>query len=284
MIANYEKRNYKDGEKIWAGRYHNLNNLPHWHLECELIFVEKGTITVSHNHQNYDLVENDAIFLESGEVHYIKSEEESIVSILMFDPSLIRELTRQNHLVCARLTYHYPIPAAFAAIRQELEEKRAFFEIQSREYLITLMVQIFRSENLSDCQSDRQTTSIDRYKELLMEIDKKYNSITFRDAAAFMGLTEPYFSRFFRKISGMTFSRYLNIIRVEHAIELLKQNNKKTETAYLCGFETIRHFNRVFKEITGISPSQMPRDYVLKSHPVRLADAFDPTLQGSELL
>ena len=63
----------------------------------------------------------------------------------------------------------------------------------------------------------------------------------------------------------MTFSQYLNAVRLEHAIELLKNNTEHlaiTEIAAKCGFDTIRHFNRVFKDITGMSPRQMPSDYV----------------------
>jgi xylan 1,4-beta-xylosidase len=103
-----------------------------------------------------------------------------------------------------------------------------------------------------------------------------------------MGLSEPYFSKFFRKISGMTFSQYLNIVKMEHAIEMLQDNPSRlsvTEVSTQCGFNTIRHFNRIFKDITGISPRQLTSDYVLDIRPIRtMQDAFNPTLQNSELL
>ena len=89
-------------------------------------------------------------------------------------------------------------------------------------------------------------SSIDNYKHLLDEIDANYSYITFSDAAAFMGLSESVvFSRFFRKISGMTFSKYLNTVRLEHAIHMLQEHPRRlsvTEIASRCGFETIRHF------------------------------------------
>ena len=53
MLANFEKRAYNGTERVWTGRYRNLHNLPHWHLENELICVEQGQATVSHNHQEY---------------------------------------------------------------------------------------------------------------------------------------------------------------------------------------------------------------------------------------
>ena len=46
MLANFEKRNYNGNERVWTGRYRNLQNLPHWHLESELLSVESGEIIV----------------------------------------------------------------------------------------------------------------------------------------------------------------------------------------------------------------------------------------------
>ena len=71
MLANFEQRDTSGAERVWTGRYRNLHNLPHWHLENELICVEQGTVTVSHNHQEYtDCRRID--FSCQREIHYIK--------------------------------------------------------------------------------------------------------------------------------------------------------------------------------------------------------------------
>ena len=86
----------------------------------------------------------------------------------------------------------------------------------------------------------------------------------------------------------MTFSRYLNTVRLEHAISMLQDPTQKlsvTEVASRCGFDTIRHFNRVFRDITGMTPRELPQNYVPDFKPIcRIEDAFNPTLQSSELL
>lgn len=288
MLANFENRNYNEKERVWVGRYRNLQNLPHWHLECELLFVESGQITVSNNHENYTLHSGDSIFLGTGDIHYIKSDEDSIVSIALFDSALIRPLLKEHQLATAKLNHSYPIMMYFGKIREELAQQPPFYELKICELISDLMIQIFRGETLIALQKPEKHSSISNYKHLLDEINAKYEYITFSDAAAFMGLSEPYFSKFFRKISGMTFSQYLNTVKLEHAIELLKDTTctlSITEIAAQCGFDTIRHFNRVFKTICGISPRQLPSDYVLDIRPLRtIQDAFDPTLQSSELL
>lgn len=287
MFANFEKRNYEGKEQVWVGRYRNLHNLPHWHLESELIYIEHGKTIVSHNHQNYALQTGDAIFLNSGDIHYIKSEKDSIVEIAMFDSAMIHDLLKRYRLQSAKLKHRYPIQECFAGIRRELKERPPFFELQCCQFIISLMIQIFRREELNE-KNTEERSSITNYKNLLEEIENKYSYITFSDAAAFMGLSEPYFSKFFRRISGMTFSQYLNTVKLEHAIAMLHDRSachSITDISAQCGFDTIRHFNRVFKNITGMSPRQLPEDYTLDLQPLRtVRDAFNPTLQNSELL
>ena len=288
MLANFEKRNYNGNERVWTGRYRNLQNLPHWHLESELLYVESGEIIVSDNHEKYPLSQGDSIFLQGGDIHYIKSAPESIVAIILFDSSLITGILKEHRLACAKLEHHYPIKECFEQMQSELKSHDMFYELKLCSLITGLMVDIFRLEELTSQIQPEKHSSIDNYKNLLAEIESKYDYITFSDAAEFMKLSEPYFSKFFRKVSGMTFSQYLNTVRLEHAIELLKNNTNHmpiTEIAAQCGFDTIRHFNRVFKDITGMSPRQMPSDYVLDVRPIRtISDAFDPTLQNSELL
>ena len=105
MLANFEKRNYEGKERVWTGRYRNLHNLPHWHLESELIYIEKGTVTVSDNHRRYTLDSGDAVFLGSGEIHYIKSGEDSIVEMAL--PS---SRTCWAGISSARPSLRIPIP------------------------------------------------------------------------------------------------------------------------------------------------------------------------------
>lgn len=288
MLANFEKRNYNGKERVWTGRYRNLQNLPHWHLESELIYVESGEIIVSDNHEKYPLSTGDTIFLQGGDIHYIKSAPDSIVAIILFDSSLLNGILKEHRLTKAKLEYTYPIKEYFEKMQTELKSQKMFYDLKLRSLITDLMIKIFRTEELTAQIQPEKHSSIDNYKNLLSEIEAKYDYITFSDAANFMKLSEPYFSKFFRKVSGMTFSQYLNTVRLEHAIELLKNNTEHlpiTEIAAKCGFDTIRHFNRVFKDITGMSPRQMPSDYVLDVRPIRaISDAFNPTLQNSELL
>jgi len=85
----------------------------------------------------------------------------------------------------------------------------------------------------------------------------------------------------------MNFSEYLNIIKVENAILLLRENSDitMTEVCVKCGFSTVRNFNRVFKSTTGYCPSSLPKDYIIDTGLlITKTDSFDPTNKNSVLV
>jgi YesN/AraC family two-component response regulator len=65
-----------------------------------------------------------------------------------------------------------------------------------------------------------------------------------------------YFCKQFKKATGVNFTNYLGRVRVERAKErLLDPNVRVSEIAYEVGFQSLTHFNRVFRKLTGESPS-----------------------------
>ena len=154
---------------------------------------------------------------------------------------------------------------SFISIQNELQHKYAFYIERCHNLLEQLLIEIYRKENIDKFYAINKNVNLMDYKGLLSEIQKNYADITFSQAASFMGLSESYFSKYFHKLSGMTFSRYLNIIRIEKAISLLKEKTfTVTEISYQCGFETIRHFKMCIRDSTkdGRSAYDHPSFYI----------------------
>lgn len=106
------------------------------------------------------------------------------------------------------------------------------------------------------------------FQTLLTYLEDHYDdNITLEDAAEIMGFSPSHFSRLFKQLTGTGFVRYLNLIRISQAAQLLTESDKKiTDIAYLCGFSNIRTFNRAFLEITGYTPSAYIRQPESKSY------------------
>lgn len=66
-----------------------------------------------------------------------------------------------------------------------------------------------------------------------------------------------YFCKMFKRVTGLNFTDYVSRVRIEKAKNLLLNRNLRvSEIAYEVGFQSLTHFNRVFKKILGLSPTQ----------------------------
>jgi YesN/AraC family two-component response regulator len=76
------------------------------------------------------------------------------------------------------------------------------------------------------------------------------------EMARTMHVSTFYFCKMFKKSTGLTFTDYLGRVRVEKAKNLLLNPHLRvSEIAYTVGFQSLTHFNRVFRKLTGESPT-----------------------------
>ncbi len=81
--------------------------------------------------------------------------------------------------------------------------------------------------------------------------------IKLSDVASLVHMTETSFSRFFKQITGEPFTEYLNNARISHACVLLAGRSERSisEIALESGFRSSTHFNRMFLQKKGCTPS-----------------------------
>lgn len=283
MIAKYEQSVLSGRSQVSVQRYGGLQNLPHWHIESELIFAEKGSAEVMTDNNLYGLSEGYCVFIRSGAVHYIKAESDSVISVMKIDSQLISAEFGTLAPVCPLLERKYAVSEAFEKIRQEISNGEKYYEVICSGLALALTAEIFRNEKTS---SSEISSGSGAYKKLLRIISERFADITFDEAAEIMCFSKPYFSKYFRRMSGMTFSEYLNIVRVSEGVKMLSKGNMSAgETAVAAGFGTIRSFNRVFKQYTGYTPRELPDDFVFIGEDRGTdSDGFDPTLPVSKIL
>jgi AraC-like DNA-binding protein len=81
--------------------------------------------------------------------------------------------------------------------------------------------------------------------------------LTLGAVAQAAGASVFHFCKVFRKTTGLTFTEYLGRARVEKArTQLLNPNRRISEVAFDVGFQSLTHFNRIFKRVFGQSPSE----------------------------
>lgn len=117
------------------------------------------------------------------------------------------------------------------------------------QYLSTLSNQVVvQRENAEPPVITRAKQFIEEHQteELrLADVAKAVNTSTF------------YFCKMFRKVTGLNFTDYVSRVRIEKSKNLLLNPNLRiSEIAYEVGFQSLTHFNRVFKRLLGQSPTE----------------------------
>lgn len=286
MLAKFEKRAYAGNEHVWVGKYRNLHNISYWHMEHELIACREGSAQVMLDDTMFNITQQQCIFCHSGRVHYISASPDSLLLVCLFNEKMYDPITSPFALENPVFEDRYGILPKLSEIRHELQNQPIFFECRTEAMIGEILVDIFRGEPLRKAQWQFSDV-ITRYKQLLNYIDLEYEHITYQNAVQFMNMSDAYFSRYFKRQAGMTFSQYLNVVRIEKAVQLLDSapTMKITDVMLRCGFNTIRSFNRVFRAVTGFTPTTLPPGYVLNTRSVpTIQGSFDPTLSDAELL
>ena len=119
------------------------------------------------------------------------------------------------------------------------------------EYVMTELREQIGTEKFSD-------KSWDYIRAALSYIAEHSNEdISEAQVAAKTGLSPYYFSKLFNEYTEMSFPDYISGIRVQNAINLLVNEKLSiTECAFLAGFQSTTRFNKVFREITGMTPRE----------------------------
>lgn len=118
-------------------------------------------------------------------------------------------------------------------------------------------------ERIDRLETAHQTDEARPIRAAKQYIDEHYmEPINLEQVAAEVGFNASYFSTVFKKKCGQGFVEYLTSVRIEKAKELLRQTDVPiAEVCAQIGYSDLKHFNRTFKKITELKPSEFKRLY-----------------------
>lgn len=283
MLALQEEKKYCTKEYVWIGKYENLENIPHWHDEYEIGYVEKGTAYLYCKGKEFKLSEGMAFLVNSREGHNIRTVENSILAFIMIKKDLVDSIMEKYRVANPVLSNGYGILGVYDRIKHEMTSKNDFYAQAVKAEITNLIVDILRHEKVMKLVAEDE--SINYFTGLMHEVEVNYADFTFEKAADYVGLNKTYFSTLFHKFANITFTQYLNRVKISNAVKMLSDENRKvTDIAMSCGFDTVRTFNRIFKEITGFSPTQLPVGYTFPEVTVLISDKSHDSVRKNSVL
>jgi AraC-like DNA-binding protein/ligand-binding sensor protein len=104
-------------------------------------------------------------------------------------------------------------------------------------------------------QQNSELPVITRAKEYIQQ--NQAEDLSLGQVAKAVNTSTFYFCKLFKKVTGLNFTDYVSRVRIEKAKNLLLNPNLRvSEIAYEVGFQSLTHFNRVFKKVIGQSPTE----------------------------
>ena len=137
------------------------------------------------------------------------------------------------------------LKSALRRVRKKLESKKPSSTL-SQEVLKAL-------ESINICGDENGF--VKQVCEFLSE--NKNLEMTMEEISANFNLSKDYFGKLFKKNFGVTFNRFFTLVKIEYAKELLLSGGYKTyQVAEILGYSGADYFTKVFREVTGKTPSE----------------------------
>lgn len=257
-------------KEIFRLKFSNQEELTSFaaHSELELLYLLEGSLDIQVEQKHTHMKKDDILLINPDRRRTISYADRPLIMHLLIDYDTIKKNCQEQDVLfwCD----------STGPGHGDYEELRILLKKLMRHH-----VQMENYENsfafLSDCYAilDQLTFRFmvkaadvlwneegDRFEERLFKINNYINtnydqSISIKDLSEKLFLSIGYLSRFFKKNYGMNFASYLTNVRLVHAAdELLYTNISVTRVAYDCGFTSAAIFNKAFKKVYGVTPTE----------------------------
>lgn len=254
-----------------------LNDFYYWHFhpEFELTFIEApyGTRRVGNHVGEFE--GSDLVFIGSNIPHLnfdygIRTEYQKVVLQIKEDFFKNDFVTTPELSAIYQLFENSKKAICFNGTTREMVGKRLkkihllpnfeqFIEV------LSLFQMLARSDERTFLHEEAFENFYNNKEQSRLKVVYKFiennfqRNITIEEMGTLTHLSKAAFCRYFKKMTRLTFTEFLNQYRIEQAKRLLKEDKNVTETCFECGFESLSYFNRIFKKVVGQNPIQFKK-------------------------
>lgn len=246
----------------------------HWHEELEWIYVERGILNLTVQGTTLTLNAGDFCFINSGELHEIKSAGASLHHAIVFNPKLLDftlyDACQHNFIrpVTSGKLIFPSLCASFSPENQEIitahmrEIIRLYYSLTScallsiKIHILQILELLFRTDCfLENTVSAKEQDSL---KKIIEYIHENYaDPISLQDLAEICFMSPNYFCHYFKQKTGKPPISFINEYRIEKACQLLTESEQPiSQIALSVGFDNFSYFIRKFREYKGVTPKK----------------------------
>lgn len=231
----------------------------HWHNYYEIIFYVgcKGHCII--NGERFEIDRPCLFLLTPKDFHEIIMEDrpESYSINLSFSEQMIDKKLAKLSMAGPVVLYLKDklLKALIEDILRIYEGQSFYREIQLKHLFNDILVRILEAGTHTTLQNVEIHPVV--REGIAYMLTNLSDSVTLSDISKRFGVSETYFSHLFKESVGISFKQYQLSRRIDYAKRMLEERELPIiAIGAECGFNTPAQFNRVFKEKTGMTPSQ----------------------------
>lgn len=249
MLYEIENSLSADMFKIMYGT--DITFPTHLHNSFEFVTVTEGEMIISVEKKEYKLHTGGALLIFPNQAHAYTTENHSKYTVCIFSPELVKSYSNifsknlpKSNLFVSKSDYSSQLSEA---------SNRSILSIKG--ILYSLCGEFHENAEYERKQENSNNSLIEK---IFKFVEKNYDKeCTLTALSKELSYHCVYLSRCFKGYTGMTFIDYVNHYRVNEASYILKNTDLTSlQVAFASGFDSLRNFNRVFKKITGKTPSE----------------------------
>lgn len=246
MFYEYQRSVGENYLRIRREGSENLDYPLHLHKSFELVYLEAGTMEVHIGGEEYSLQAGELAIIFPGQLHAFSSPQSNRSRLCIFSADYLPDLEQG----------HCPVLRAEAGLMDRLYECR-----HNRFAVKSLLYGLAASYVQGAHYQSEESGNEELICRVVQYIEAHFaEPISLQRMAEELGYNYRYLSGVVNRCFKTGFPRVVNRFRVDLACRLLKKERLSiTEVAARCGFDSLRNFNRCFKEIMGQTPKEYKR-------------------------
>ncbi|RIV25526.1 AraC family transcriptional regulator [Fibrisoma montanum] len=250
----------------------------HYHPEHEIVYIPfgNGRRRIGTHLSQYE--DGELVFIGPNLPHlnfsYSKHEQhDEIVVQLREDfmgetflqtPELasVRRLFERSH---SGLSFGTVTRQAVGPLLKQLPDLPPFDRLMT---LLQVLQRLAAATDVQSLQADGVRFELnireqERINRVYQYVERHYaGPLDIRAVADLVSLTVPAFCRYFKRMTQMTFTDFVNEYRVNQARRLLHSSRTVADVGFAVGFNNLSHFNKTFRSVAGQTPSAYRKELV----------------------
>ena len=263
---------------------HFLNTVTHKHDFVQINYISHGTGKHKINDNEFDITKGDIFIIPPYIQHSVIAPDINNLDIIKIDfmPEFINQNFSDNGSTDVFFDFAYLEPflvsenqvkprlnligevrmeveAIIDEMLHELNIKKPGYLLLIKSLLLKLLVLVGR-EFSNELERSAIGSIYSKHKDEIAFAIKHLNKhfteeICLNDIAQKFFMSPSFFRRLFKSVTTNTFTEYITELRLSKAKDLLRNTNMKVMDICLdVGFNNVNHFNRLFRQYTGMTP------------------------------